>query len=330
MSDTTFTDQSTVVSASWLNAMNDFFYTLFAGSTTAAQARTALGISEGATFTDTTLDGDTTIDGDVLITGDAILGTSTPAMWSIRGLDVNSNSSDPTHDIDISAGSTGDSTALGIISLSSTMTKRMDAAWAAGTGNGGMFTGSMSANATYHLHLIKKDSDGTIDAGFDTSITAVNRPAGYTMYRRRASIKVTSGNAIRTFVNHFQNYFRFTGTPIDDYNVGPVGATTAITITLNLPTGLILRPHLQMQYTSALSGGQQGMFGSSLDETDVVVDATRNHSYVNAATLVGPAGITDSISTNTSAQMRVRTNQSTGQIVVFSTGFYDENLLQGT
>lgn len=41
-----FTDKSTVVPASWLNGINNFFFDLFQGSTTVAEAKTALGITD--------------------------------------------------------------------------------------------------------------------------------------------------------------------------------------------------------------------------------------------------------------------------------------------
>jgi len=44
MAGTTFIDKSTVIQAGWLQSINDFFYNLFQGATTVAQARTVLGI----------------------------------------------------------------------------------------------------------------------------------------------------------------------------------------------------------------------------------------------------------------------------------------------
>lgn len=49
MADETFVDgQEPTVNADWLNAINDFYYTLFAAATTAAQARTALALGSMA------------------------------------------------------------------------------------------------------------------------------------------------------------------------------------------------------------------------------------------------------------------------------------------
>lgn len=47
MADTTF-QNGTVIQPGWLNAINDFFYTLFQGAITALQARVALGLTDGS------------------------------------------------------------------------------------------------------------------------------------------------------------------------------------------------------------------------------------------------------------------------------------------
>lgn len=44
MADTTFVSNVTRVEASWLNAINDFYYTIFQGAVTVQEARDALGL----------------------------------------------------------------------------------------------------------------------------------------------------------------------------------------------------------------------------------------------------------------------------------------------
>jgi hypothetical protein len=91
----------------------------------------------------------------------------------IFGLILSNNASDATNDIDISPGSC--TTHVSLLNSGSTLetylvtgniTKRLDAAWASGTGNGGLDQGSI-ANATYHVHMIT-GSSGT-DAIFSLS-----------------------------------------------------------------------------------------------------------------------------------------------------------------
>ena len=104
------------------------------------------------------------------------------------------NGTDTDHDIDISVGDAVDSSDTYLMQLSSGLVKQIDAVWAAGTNQGGLFTGSVANDTTYYTFLIRKDSDGTLDAGFDTSATAANIPAGYTAYRMIDKF-VTDGSA---------------------------------------------------------------------------------------------------------------------------------------
>jgi hypothetical protein len=89
---------------------------------------------------------------------------------------------DTDHDILFGATICADSTNAYIMS-GAAITKQIDASWAVGDDAGGLFSGSVAANTVYYFHEIRKDSDGSIDYGFDTSATAANRPAGHTYYR---------------------------------------------------------------------------------------------------------------------------------------------------
>lgn len=68
--------------------------------------------------------------------------------------------------------------------LTAALTKQIDATWTAGDNAGGMFTGSVAAFTRYYLFLIRNDTTFAIDAGWDTSDTAANKPAGYTAYKK--------------------------------------------------------------------------------------------------------------------------------------------------
>ena len=105
-------------------------------------------------------------------------------MWGenhISGL-VLSNGTNADHDIDISTGSCFDSTNTTGMFLTSVLTKQIDVAWAVGNA-GGMFTGTVANDTIYHKFLIKRSDTGVVDAGFDTSATAANKPANYDYYR---------------------------------------------------------------------------------------------------------------------------------------------------
>ncbi len=94
---------------------------------------------------------------------------------------------------------TGDN---GNIAVTSVITKQIDNDWAAGDDAGGFPDTALDLTAStwYHVFLLGKTTNDAFDAGFDTSITATNLlgdaavvTAGYTTYRRVASVLMDSG-----------------------------------------------------------------------------------------------------------------------------------------
>jgi hypothetical protein len=111
-----------------------------------------------------------------------------------------SNDTDTAHDINVTSGRATDTTISAYLVLASEMTKQIDNAWVAGDDNGGMFTGSVANSTWYHVFLIEKDSDASIDIGFDTDIDATNIPGGYTKYRRIGSVRTDGSANILQFI----------------------------------------------------------------------------------------------------------------------------------
>lgn len=105
----------------------------------------------------------------------------------INGLALTNNGSDATNDIDIASGSAGsDGTTPVLMTLASALTKRLDASWAVGTGNGGLDTGAVS-NATYYVWLIQRSDTGVVDALFSLSSSSPTMPSNYDRKRRIGS-----------------------------------------------------------------------------------------------------------------------------------------------
>jgi hypothetical protein len=205
---------------------------------------------------------------------------------------------DADHDITIAVGKCRDSSDTYDLVLSSPITKRIDASWAAGSGNGGMFTGSVTYNAVYHLFLIRKDSDGSIDAGWDTSVTAANIPAGYTAYRRIWSM-FSDGSA--NLLEYEQNgdwctlYTRVR-------SLDSVAGMTEAAQVIKVPTGFRVRARLRAEASSPSPGAYFG-----------VKEMYAEAGYVNSSLLVRCqvadiliSGAGESLLwTDTSAQVRV-------------------------
>lgn len=158
---------------------------------------------------------------------------------ALHGIVPANNGADADHDIDFSSGAAPDSTHTQSLILPSTFIKQIDVAWVAGTPAGGLFSGTVAADTWYHLFVIKKDSDGSIDAGFDTSVVAANIPAGYTKFKRVGSVLTDGSSDIIAFSAN-----EVGGGGLDVLWLDPPldvddssSSSTAETRTLSVPTG---------------------------------------------------------------------------------------------
>lgn len=120
----------------------------------------------------------------------------------IDGLTYANNGTDATNDIDIAVGSAMDGTNARMMVLGSALTKRLDAAWAVGTNQGGLDTGSAS-DTDYFIWLINRSDTNVTDVLFSTSSTAPTMPANYNYKRligwfRRASSAIVAFKVYET------------------------------------------------------------------------------------------------------------------------------------
>jgi hypothetical protein len=169
----------------------------------------------------------------------------------LYGLTLSNNVSDTTNDIDIAAGIAIDATNAKFMKLASGLTKRLDAAWAVGTNQGGLDTGAI-ANTTYHMWLIMRSDTGVVDVLFSASATSPTMPASYD-YKRRIGSIVRSGGAIAAFVQTGDTFIWNNAAPTADYDSS--GNRAKANLTLNVPSGIrvaaILNPSLTSDATDA-------------------------------------------------------------------------------
>lgn len=101
--------------------------------------------------------------------------------------------------VDIAAGQR--LTAAGrLLVLGSTLTKRLDLGWAAGTEQGGLDTGAPAVSTWYYLHLIGGDGPST-DAVFSASAAAPALPAGYSWSVRLTAVYRRGDGTIRPYID---------------------------------------------------------------------------------------------------------------------------------
>lgn len=97
----------------------------------------------------------------------------------MSGLKLTNDAGDVSNDIATAAGSAASDGATPVLmTLASSMIKRIDANWAAGTNQGGLDTGAVT-NATYYEWLIQRSDTGAEDILISLSATAPTMPADY-------------------------------------------------------------------------------------------------------------------------------------------------------
>jgi hypothetical protein len=124
----------------------------------------------------------------------------------ISGLICSNNSSDATNDVDISPGACRDSTNAHNLILASLHTKRIDASWSLGSGNGGLdgtesSAGTPDTSTWYYVHLIKRSDSGVVDALFSESATAPTLPLDYDYSRIIGAVYNNSSGDIDQFTS---------------------------------------------------------------------------------------------------------------------------------
>lgn len=242
----------------------------------------------------------------------------------IAGLVPSNNGADATNDIDFSAGQARDAGDAYNIIASAAMTKRADATWAAGTGNGGMASGLAFGANSWHLFLLGKSTDETAyDFGFDTSLTAANlladaavQAAGFDVYRRVGSL-LTTGAAWPVVVTR-----ELCGGGLRvKHNVGANTSrnnpgTAAILETVSLcPTGLKLRALLNVMLYDASVATSHSLLVTDPAQADTAPSFGRQTTRVDVIATLMP--VETEVVTDTSARFRARNEFSDADVANF-------------
>lgn len=246
------------------------------------------------------------------------IGSDIPSFAAVSGLlyglTLSNNVTDATNDIDIAVGSATDSTNANVMTLASALTKRLDAAWAVGTGNGGLDTGAI-ANTTYHVWLIKRVDTGVVDALFSTSATAPTMPANYTLKRRIGSFLRVSG-AIKAF-SQVGDEFLYT-VPAADYASTTLG-TSRENIAISTPAGVVVTALMRVVMTNAAITHVKI---SAQGETDTINSATGDTSIVNSVAGIITAGVFR-VRAGTNSQITARASNANTDLRIATYGYID-------
>jgi hypothetical protein len=202
---------------------------------------------------------------------------------------------------------------LVVINLTTPIVKNISAAWTVGTNLGGLFSGAVAADTSYHLFVIYDPVAKIVDAGFDTDVNAANRPGAYTQYARVASLKTdSSGNLYRFYQDpNDPDYFLLYSqrSVLDEaYNLAGYGAVLYDALS---PQGVLLTATINNNITwnGANAAYRAAVLMTSVfqfDSTPTTSGAgTYSHrTFVGQTSSRNASGATLDIPLDTSAQFR--------------------------
>ena len=154
----------------------------------------------------------------------------------LGGLTMSNDSASPNTFIDTSVGVADSDDAMTMMTLGTAFTKNATAAWAAGTGNGCLDTGTFQASMWYHLFIIANTTTGAVDELCSTSATGPTRPSGYNKQRRIGSFKTDASSHILAFTQSGGQFLWKNA--VADVNNAPISSTTATYPVISVPPGV--------------------------------------------------------------------------------------------
>ena len=213
----------------------------------------------------------------------------------------------------VSAGQATDSTYVSIMTLASAMAKTTGA-WAAGTTNGGLDTGTIANNTWYHWYLISDAAGSTVDVVFSTSATSPTLPGGYTLYRRIFSWRATfHWDTVLQVGDYFYR------ASVNDFQ--PATTSVMTLRTLSIPTGIVVRP-LLAAYTQAVNNASSILQAAPAANSAITMQLGYTYMGVSGA---GASSMSfgEGPPSNTSGQIYVAVPGYVSTTVLYSQGWVD-------
>jgi hypothetical protein len=219
----------------------------------------------------------------------------------------------------IAAGFATDSSNADMMALSSAYSKTTSA-WAVGSANGALDTGTIAANTWYHVFLVKRTDTGVVDVLISTSAASPTLPTNYTLFRRIGSM-LTDGVSKWTKFSQYGDEFQW-DVPVSNVSTSP-GTTAIQTLTVTTPSGIKAIAILQVGgYVNGGGDGRGWIFSPDINAGGALANT-------NATLNFGISGGNQSwaairVRTNTSAQVKYAMSASTGTPIIATAGWVDD------
>ena len=217
----------------------------------------------------------------------------------------------------VAAGNATDSTNVDMMALASSISKTTGA-WAVGSGNGALDSGSIAASTWYHVYLIKRTDTGVVDVLVSLSPSAPTMPASYTE-RRRIGAMMTDGSSFWLLFHQLGDEFLWDVT-INDVNVVNLGTTSTL-YPLTVPPGVQVNAMVRVSLTSG-TAGTVVLVTSPNASAEAINSVPGNATLTNANTTTS-ARMTMNIRTSTSAQIRAVASAASTTFQVATFGWID-------
>lgn len=242
------------------------------------------------------------------------ISSVTPRQFA--GFSIINTAADTVNDITVFPGACAndDDAAPVLMTLSASITKRLDAVWAAGNNNGGLDTGTVANNTTYHLWLIRNPTTQVVDVLFSVSATTPTMPTGFTQKRYLWPV-VRGAASLNQFIQR-GNYFMLVA-PVATTSVGI--ATTAALLTL---PGIPLGVNVMADFTANIfvnGANLHAYFSSPLANDNTPAPGT--YSSLATPSSAAYAAGQFSILTNTAGQIRHRASAAISNFTALPVGY---------
>jgi hypothetical protein len=209
-----------------------------------------------------------------------------------------------------------DSTNVDVLTLASLISKTTSA-WAVGSTNGGLDTGTIAANTWYHVFLIKRPDAGVVDVLVSLSATAPTLPTSYTLFRRIGAMRTNASSQWTPFSQNGDEFLWLT--PLNDVNTNALG-TAASLFTLTVPTGLNVNALISGLIFKSAAGAF--VLISSPNAADVA--PVSNSIFTTSQTQTNNYGpFIENVRTNFAGQIRARSDSASVSLFITTKGYID-------
>jgi hypothetical protein len=235
----------------------------------------------------------------------------------LGGLTMSNDATTPFTVIDTSAGIANSDDATTLMTLAA-FTKNANGAWAVGTGNGCLDSGSsLAASTWYHLFVITRTDTGVVDELCSTSATGPTLPTSYTKKRRIGSF-LTDGSAHVIPFTQLGDEFLWK-TAVNNASGGTAGSSARSLVTLTVPSGVQVTAIAMVEIGSA--AGVSTAFFTSPDQNDFAQVGGTADLYTNGASQWSAARF--NIRTSTSSQIGIRGSTASFSYYINTVGWID-------